>query len=86
MDDKIKKDLEETMNYDGSLQMNMSKFYIKNNKVISHPSEINKKVIFFLIKFFFYFPFCRKSLIIMCKGWLKARIKGSIRGLLLQEN
>ncbi len=23
--------------------MNISKFYIKNNKVIEHPSEINKK-------------------------------------------
>ena len=45
LDDKIKKDLEETINCDGSLQMNMSRFYIKNNKVIAHPSEINKKVL-----------------------------------------
>lgn len=42
LEDKIKKDFEETMNED-EVQMSMSRFYIKNNKVIEHPSEIEKK-------------------------------------------
>ena len=43
LDEKIKKDLEDTLKNDGSLQFNMSKFWIKNNKVIQHPADINKK-------------------------------------------
>jgi serine/threonine-protein kinase ULK/ATG1 len=43
LEDKLKKDLETTMKGNGSLAMNMSRFYIKNNKVIDHPSEIDKK-------------------------------------------
>lgn len=37
LEDKIKKDLEDTLKGDG-LAMNMSRFYIKNNMVIAHPS------------------------------------------------
>lgn len=40
MEDKLKKELEDTLHCDGSLSMNMSRFYIKANKVIDHPSEI----------------------------------------------
>lgn len=40
MEDKLKKELEDTLHCDGSLAMNMSKFYIKTNKVIDHPAEI----------------------------------------------
>lgn len=43
MEDKLKKELEDTLHCDGSLSMNMSRFYIKANKVINHPSEIEKK-------------------------------------------
>ena len=42
MDDKIKQDLQDTMK-DQNLSMSISRFYIKNNKVINHPVEINKK-------------------------------------------
>ena len=28
---------------DQNLSMSISRFYIKNNKVINHPAEINKK-------------------------------------------
>jgi hypothetical protein len=41
LDDKIKKELEDTLKGEGALAMNMSRFYIKNNMVISHPAEIN---------------------------------------------
>lgn len=43
LEDKIKNDLEATLKDEGLLSMNMSRFYIKNNKVIQHPSEIEKK-------------------------------------------
>lgn len=43
LEDKIKNDLEATLKDEGMLSMNMSRFYIKNNKVINHPSEIEKK-------------------------------------------
>lgn len=43
MEDKIKQQLEDTLNGDGMLALNMSRFYIKNNIVIQHPSDINKK-------------------------------------------
>lgn len=43
MEDKLKKELEDTLHCDGSISMNMSRFYIKANKVVSHPSEIEKK-------------------------------------------
>ncbi|EGR27762.1 protein kinase domain protein [Ichthyophthirius multifiliis] len=43
LDDKIKNDLEATMKDNGQIAMNLSRFYIKNNKVINHPSEIEKK-------------------------------------------
>lgn len=43
LEEKIKKDLEATLKDDGILAMNMSRFYIKNNKVINHPCEIKKK-------------------------------------------
>lgn len=42
MEEKIKKDLENTLKGD-DMMMNMSKFYIKNNMVIEHPAEIKKK-------------------------------------------
>lgn len=42
LEEKIKKDLEDTMNQD-EVQMSMSRFYIKNNQVIQHPSEIDQK-------------------------------------------
>lgn len=35
MEDKLKKELEDTLHCDGSLSMNMSRFYIKTNKVIN---------------------------------------------------
>jgi serine/threonine-protein kinase ULK/ATG1 len=43
-EEKIKKELNETLktgNYD--LMMNISRFYINNNKVVNHVAEINKK-------------------------------------------
>jgi len=43
-EERIKKDLEDTLktgNYD--LMMNISRFYINNNKVVQHVAEINKK-------------------------------------------
>ena len=43
LEDKIKHDLEATLKDEGLLSMNMSRFYIKNNMVINHPSEIEKK-------------------------------------------
>lgn len=42
MDDKIQQDLKDTMK-DQNLSMSISRFYIKNNMVINHPVEINKK-------------------------------------------
>jgi serine/threonine-protein kinase ULK/ATG1 len=41
-EEKIKKDLENTLKGD-DVMLNMSKFYIKNNMVIDHPAEIKKK-------------------------------------------
>jgi serine/threonine-protein kinase ULK2 len=44
LEEKIKKDLEQTLkSQDMNLSLNMSRFYIKNNMVIDHPAEINKK-------------------------------------------
>ncbi len=42
LEEKIKKEFEETLNGE-ELSMNMSKFYIKNNMVIEHPTDIIKK-------------------------------------------
>ena len=43
-EEKLKKELETTLKCsEFNLSMNMSRFYIKNNMVIAHPSEINKK-------------------------------------------
>ncbi len=42
MEEQLKQDLQETFK-DNNLSMSMSKFYIKNNMVINHPSDINKK-------------------------------------------
>ena len=41
-DDKLKLELEKSFK-SVNLSMSMSKFYIKNNVVIDHPSEIDKK-------------------------------------------
>lgn len=43
LEDKVMQDLEATMNMNGEHAMNMSKFYLKNNKVIDHISDIEKK-------------------------------------------
>ena len=43
LDDKLREDLEQTMNLKGENTMNMSRFYIKNNKVIDHVGDIEKK-------------------------------------------
>jgi len=40
LEDKIKKDLEDTLKGEGALAMNMSRFYINNNLVINHPNDI----------------------------------------------
>ena len=42
LEDKIKADLEDTMK-DDDVELNMSKFYMKNNMVVDHPNEITKK-------------------------------------------
>lgn len=43
-EEEIKQDLENTLNMqDMNISMNMSRFYIKNNKVISHPADIKEK-------------------------------------------
>lgn len=42
LEDKIKDDLEDTLKGQ-DMMLNMSRFYIKNNMVIAHPAEINKK-------------------------------------------
>lgn len=42
LDDQIKQDLQDTFK-DNNLSMSISRFYIKNNMVINHPAEINKK-------------------------------------------
>lgn len=42
-EDNIKKDLEKSLAQDDNLLMNMSKFYINNNKVVQHVADINKK-------------------------------------------
>ena len=41
-EEKLKKALESTLQ-SGDVMMNLSKFYIQNNMVIDHPSEIKKK-------------------------------------------
>lgn len=44
-EEKIKKELEDTLKgHDLNLVLNISKFYINNNKVIQHVADINKKV------------------------------------------
>ena len=40
LEDKIKNDLNQTLKADGDINMNMSKFYIKNNLCINHPTDI----------------------------------------------
>lgn len=43
-EEKLKKELETTLkSSEFNLSLNMSRFYIKNNMVIAHPAEINKK-------------------------------------------
>ena len=42
MEDKLKRELVDTMKGE-EVELNMSKFYIKNNMVIQHPAEIEKK-------------------------------------------
>lgn len=42
-DNKLKQNLEQTLKDDGSIALNMSKFYINCNKVIEHPNEIKQK-------------------------------------------
>lgn len=41
-DEEVKKDLEETLNGE-DMMLNMSRFYVKNNKVITHVADISKK-------------------------------------------
>jgi len=43
LEDKIERELQETLRDDQKLQMNVSRFYAKNNKVISHINEFNDK-------------------------------------------
>ena len=43
LEDKVKNDLNQTLKADGDINMNMSKFYIKNNLCINHPTDIQKK-------------------------------------------
>lgn len=42
-ENKLKQNLEQTLKDDGSIALNMSKFYINCNKVIEHPNEIKQK-------------------------------------------
>lgn len=43
LEDKMQKELEETLHVNEDLTLNMSKFYMKNNMVIDHPHEISQK-------------------------------------------
>jgi serine/threonine-protein kinase ULK/ATG1 len=43
LEDKIMKDLEQTMGADKDQLMNISRFYVKNNKVIDNVADIEKK-------------------------------------------
>ncbi len=43
LDEKIQKDMEQTMKESEDISMNMSKFYIKTNMVVEHPTEIQKR-------------------------------------------
>ena len=43
LEDKMKKELEETLHEGENIGLNMSKFYMKNNMVIDHPHEIQQK-------------------------------------------
>lgn len=42
LEDKVMADLEQTMNLNGEHTMNMSRFYVKTNKVIDHINDIEK--------------------------------------------
>lgn len=43
-DEQMKNELENTLNtQDMNLSMNMSRFYLKNNRVVSHPEDIKQK-------------------------------------------
>lgn len=43
LQDKIKADMEDTMKNADDTELNMSKFYMKNNMVVDHPTQISKK-------------------------------------------
>lgn len=43
LEEKMKADMEDTMKESEDMELNMSKFYLKNNMVVDHPKEIEKK-------------------------------------------
>lgn len=43
LEDKLKKEMEETLHQGEDVSLNMSKFYIKANMVVDHPEQIAKK-------------------------------------------
>ena len=43
LQEKMQTDMEATMKGSDDMQLNMSKFYLKNNMVVDHPKQIIKK-------------------------------------------
>ena len=43
LEEKMRNDMEDTMKESDDIELNMSKFYLKNNMVVDHPKEIVKK-------------------------------------------